>query len=167
MPDQPDPIAKDDMKKLKYLREKRKPFEALWQDIADYIVPHRTDIAQTAQPGQQQDIKIYNSKGIEALDLAADGLHGYMMSPALQWYKLRMARREFNEMADDQKKTHIDNLRINNLLRQQMEDLKQRDNKLCNKENEIANLSAALESRKSDFDQKLKIISDRERNIIC
>lgn len=100
MPTEPNELAKEVQRKLKHLKEKRKPWESLWQDIADYVVPHRRDILQTAPHGEQQDVKIYNSKAIEALDLFADGLHGYMISPALQWFKLRMAKKALNDNSE-------------------------------------------------------------------
>lgn len=80
-------------RRFTYLQQKRNPWDTgLWQDIADYVIPVREDMKGNQQPGQIKATKIYDGTAVSALNLFADGLHGYMISPAIQWFNLRLPR---------------------------------------------------------------------------
>lgn len=85
--------AQEIKKRFKYLETNRSYFDTgLWQDIADYVIPIREDLKGDRQPGQIRATKIYDGTAVSALNLFADGLHGYMISPSIQWFTLRLPR---------------------------------------------------------------------------
>lgn len=80
-------------KRFKYLEQKRSYFDTgIWQDIADYVIPIREDLKGNQQPGRIIATKIYDGTAVSALNLFADGLHGYMISPSIRWFTLRLPR---------------------------------------------------------------------------
>ena len=80
-------------RRFKYLEDQRRYWDSgIWQDIADYVIPIREDLQGNKQPGQIRATKIYDGTAVEALNLFADGLHGYMISPSIKWFTLRLPR---------------------------------------------------------------------------
>ena len=81
-------------KHFSYLEKERSNWSSgIWQDIADYVCPIREDLQGTDQAGKIQGIKAYDGTAIYAVNLAADGTHGYMINPATEWLDLRLPRR--------------------------------------------------------------------------
>ncbi|MDP2218550.1 MAG: portal protein [Methanolobus sp.] len=96
-------------RRFSYLETKRKPWEALWQEIADYVAPIREDLRETDREGKLQGTKIYDGTAVYALNLFADGLHGYMINPSSLWFVRRLPR-------------HLRHLEDNPEVRQWLED---------------------------------------------
>ena len=93
-----DQQAKTIIQRLKQLLEEiRKPWELIWKDVAEYVVPIRSDIEQSGKEGERRGTRVYNGTAISALQLFADGMHGYLISPSIQWFRLRMADASQNE----------------------------------------------------------------------
>ncbi len=88
------------LKRQHHLEEIRRPWQALWQEIADHVLPLRSDLAGTAPGGQRQDTRIYDGTALSALNLFADGMHGYLVSPALRWFRLRMPDDALNDVPE-------------------------------------------------------------------
>lgn len=85
--------AKDLKKKFTYLETQRSYWDkGIWQDICDYVIPIREDLQGLDVPGKIQGTKIYDGTAVSALNLFADGLHGYMISPAIKWFNFRLPR---------------------------------------------------------------------------
>jgi len=80
------------------LEKDKQPWEALLQDVADYVNPVREDIKGNIQSGSKQGIKIYDGTAVSAAVLATDGIHGYHVSPAFQWFKYVMNRLNLNNL---------------------------------------------------------------------
>jgi hypothetical protein len=70
----------------------RQPYEAVWQDIADNVVPHRTQFNQVRPTNKAliNDIKIYDGTPVAALNLYASGSQGYLLSSSYKWFSLRI-----------------------------------------------------------------------------
>ena len=75
-------------------------FNDRMQEAADYVAPHREDILGTRQPGEKKGTKIYDGTAQGAAVLAADGIHGYHVSPAFPWFKYVVNRKEVNQIHD-------------------------------------------------------------------
>lgn len=75
-------------------------FNDRMQDVADYVCPHRDDIRGTLQKGSKKGTKIYDGTAVGAAVLAADGIHGYHVSPAFPWFKYQMNRKEVNKIPE-------------------------------------------------------------------
>lgn len=80
-------------KHFSYLEKDRSVWDrGLWQEIADYVCPIREDLQTTDQKGKIQGTKTYDGTAVYAVNLAADGTHGYMINPATQWFTLQLPR---------------------------------------------------------------------------
>jgi hypothetical protein len=90
--------AKDIMLRLKQLEDIRRPWEGMWEEIIDYVIPRLGDIRGSQEKGQKHGQKVYDGTAITALELLADGFHGYLVSPSMQWFRLRMANRLLEEI---------------------------------------------------------------------
>ncbi len=76
-----------------YLESERKYWDTgIWQDIADYVTPIREDLQGNQPQGTIQGTKAYDGTAIYAVNLAADGTHGYMYDPASMWFDMRLPR---------------------------------------------------------------------------
>lgn len=88
------------IRRQKELADIRLPWESLWQEIADYVIPRRYNIKGTQAKGKKTSELIYDGTPIMALQLLADGLHGYLVSPAIQWFRLKMANNMLGEIPE-------------------------------------------------------------------
>jgi len=79
--------GKDLLKKISQLKNLRTPWEPLWQDIADFIVPRRS-LHEVDSNGKMPEVKLYDETALESLQLLADGFQGHLVSPATAWFKL-------------------------------------------------------------------------------
>lgn len=75
-------------------------FNDRMQDVADFVCPHRDDIRGTLQKGAQKGSKIFDGTAVGAAVLAADGIHGYHVSPAFPWFKYVMNKKKVNDIKE-------------------------------------------------------------------
>jgi hypothetical protein len=75
-------------------------FNDRFQEVADFVAPHREDILGTLQRGERKARKIYDGTAVSAAVLATDGIHGYHVSPAFPWFRYSMNRKEVNKIAE-------------------------------------------------------------------
>lgn len=83
-----------------FLEARRKPWERLWHDATRFLLPHREDILGDEEKGRRQATDIYDGTGVNALQLFVDGLHGYMVSPAIEWFRMKMSQEELNDILE-------------------------------------------------------------------
>lgn len=78
----------------KHLVTYRSPWDkGIWKDIAENILPSREDMRKMMQRGERKAKKIYDSSPMVYLNIYADGLHGNMINPSIQWFILRLPKR--------------------------------------------------------------------------
>ena len=84
----------------KQFESRRKPWEPDWQKIAELVQPRREALhfSGTKTPGGRSSKKRYDGTPTEALQLLADGLMGYLVSPSLQWFRLKIPQEKINNM---------------------------------------------------------------------
>lgn len=84
--------------KFKSLESNRQTWEDEYEEISDYVFPRRSNWdnwdGEARRPGQE----IYDGTPIGALNLLANGLVGYLVSPATRWFKLRLPTEEYNNL---------------------------------------------------------------------
>ncbi len=85
--------AKRVKKHYELLKLKRSNWDTLWQEIADYVLPLREDMQENEPKGKKKGAKTYDGTAVSALNIARDGIHGNMMSPALKWFQNRLPNR--------------------------------------------------------------------------
>lgn len=87
-------------KRFDTLKSNRGTWEEHWQDVAEYIFPRRADFNVANTAGNKRMSRIYDSTGIQSLELLASGLHGMATNPASRWFSLKLADKELNEIDD-------------------------------------------------------------------
>ena len=91
--------AQSYIKRYEELRGDRRNWEHHWQEVAEVILPRRTDIVGSRTPGDKRNLKAIDSTGIIANELLAAGLHGMMTNPASKWFTLRISNQALNQEA--------------------------------------------------------------------
>mgnify|MGYP001582879684 CR=1 FL=1 len=91
-------LAQDLLRKHAALAQKRRMWEPLWQDVADFIIPIRENIDNNRDVGFKFGDKIFDGTAVWACKLMVDGLHGYLLSPAIQWFKLAMENKDLDAL---------------------------------------------------------------------
>jgi hypothetical protein len=79
-------------------KQVRQPWEPLWKDITNYVLPRRSFWDIDATPGKKPATKVFDGTAIAALQLLVDGLLGYLVSPKIKWFRLGMERRELQDV---------------------------------------------------------------------
>ena len=80
--------------KFAELRSKRLPYEMTWEELARYFHPYREDLFSTKPKGLVLGRYLYDPTGVSAVRMLAEGLFGYLMSPALDWFRLEILDNE-------------------------------------------------------------------------
>ena len=96
MPDEA--IEKQVISRQGELEKVRDPFVDLWKECTALGYPARNDWEGTAQTGRNKEYEVYDDTCIKALNIRADGLYGYHVSPAIKWFAERMSEPELNEV---------------------------------------------------------------------
>ena len=84
----------------KKLESERSSFNDRLQDVADFVSPHRDDIRGNTMKGGKQGDKIFDGTAVSAAVLAADGIHGYHVSPAFPWFQYELNRKAANKLPE-------------------------------------------------------------------
>lgn len=92
-----EPIEKQVIKRHGELKAIRDPFVDLWKECTALGYPARNDWEDTAQTGRDKEYDVYDDTCVKALNIRADGLYGYHVSPAIKWFISRMADKELDE----------------------------------------------------------------------
>ena len=100
--------AQSYIKRYEELRDDRRNWEHHWQEIAEVILPRRTDIVGKRTPGDKRNLKAIDSTGIISNELLAAGLHGMMTNPASKWFTLRLSNADLN--AEDEVKLWLESV---------------------------------------------------------
>jgi hypothetical protein len=83
--------AKDAEKTLTALSLIRQPFEATIDEVIKFVHHARRKITEKdAQKGLKGGLDVYDGTALSALNLLADGLHGYLVAPSLRWFSLTL-----------------------------------------------------------------------------
>jgi len=69
-------------------------WRTLWQDVADYIIPKRSNILTKSSPGTKQTTKLYDSTAIHANELLAASMKQAITPSNIQWFSLRIRNEE-------------------------------------------------------------------------
>lgn len=96
-------LIKQILKKQHQAEKERENYEGIWDDVADFGVSRRAGFVTKLQEGKRRGSKIYDGTPASALKLWVDGIQGYYISRALEWFNYRIAGRglEFLNENDD------------------------------------------------------------------
>lgn len=91
-------LAKQILSRQNHLENLRANYTDRWQEVADFVCPYRDDIRGNLVKGEAKGKKIFDGTAVSAAVLAADGIHGYHVSPAFPWFKYQMNRKQVNKI---------------------------------------------------------------------
>lgn len=91
----PDKKAEKIKQEFEMLKQERIPVDNLRQDIANYLFPLREDFVNnpTYNIDRRKGNNIFDGTPSSALNLASDGILGYMVSPSMKWFAQRLPSR--------------------------------------------------------------------------
>ena len=99
-------LSKDLKDNLSQLMSKRSNWEAHWQEIADLMLPRKSDIVKENVRGGKRNLQVFDASATHALELLASSLHGMLTSSANRWFNLRFKETQINE--NDEAKEWLD-----------------------------------------------------------
>jgi hypothetical protein len=88
------------VKKWERLYNRDANYRILCQDVADYIIPRRSNIITQLSPGMKQTTKLYDSTAIHANELLAASMKQAITPANSQWFSLRIRNEELMENTD-------------------------------------------------------------------
>jgi hypothetical protein len=78
------------LEKWEDMEQDTRMWRPLWQEVADYTFPERSNIQVTRHPSQQRTLKMLDSTAMHAKNLLAASMQGALTSSAFQWFGLRI-----------------------------------------------------------------------------
>ena len=82
---------------LSRLMDRRSTWETHWQEVADLIIPRKSDIVDNKVKGDKRHLEVFDATAIHSLELLASSLHGMLTSSANRWFDLRFKEAAVNE----------------------------------------------------------------------
>jgi hypothetical protein len=74
------------------LEQIRAPWETFYQGVAEISNIVREDYLYDLEQNVKIGTHLYDGTPLSAINLFADGLHGYMVSPSIPWFRLALPR---------------------------------------------------------------------------
>ena len=82
---------------LSRLMDRRSNWETHWQEVADLVIPRKSDIIDHKVKGDKRHLEVFDATAIHSLELLASSLHGMLTSSANRWFSLRFKESILNE----------------------------------------------------------------------
>lgn len=83
------------------LEEIRANYEPVWNDVASFGCSRHPDFQKKQQEGKKRKTEIYDGTPESALKLWVDGIQGYHISRALEWFNYRIGGQQFRFLNED------------------------------------------------------------------
>ena len=90
-------LARELKDNLSRLQTKRQNWESHWQEVADYMLPRKSDINKERSKGDKRNVQIFDSTAVHSLELLSSSLHGMLTSQANRWFQLRYKEAILND----------------------------------------------------------------------
>lgn len=74
--------------RLEELKQIRRPWETVWQEVANFVAPRREHMEVWESTTKKTGERMYDGTPLSAAEMMADGLQGYLVSPAFNWFTL-------------------------------------------------------------------------------
>jgi hypothetical protein len=75
-------------KRFDSLKADRSVFESHWQEVFEYVLPHKAEVTVKRTPGDKRNHEILDNTAIQANELLAGFLHGFLTNPSEKWFEL-------------------------------------------------------------------------------
>lgn len=83
-------------------------WESEWQQIAEYVVPRKSEVTVFRSKGAKRTEKLFDSTAIHSNDLLAASLQGTLTNTATLWFSLKTSDEKLND--DNEVKMWLDNV---------------------------------------------------------
>ena len=100
-------FAKDLVNRLNYLETYRKYWNTHYQELADYMLPEKSDIVKKRSRGEKRTENIFDGTAGMSVDLLSSALHGMLTSGATPWFHLDI--KDENIGRDDEVREFLEN----------------------------------------------------------
>jgi len=84
------------IRRLNNLKEARKPYEADWKDIAQYLYPRREFLDLKPTQGTRAGTYIYDTAPVDYFNKLTNGFQGYMVSASIDWFDMVFVKDDLN-----------------------------------------------------------------------
>lgn len=88
------------IKLFEKLKAERGVIEEHWQELADYFLPIKATITDKKTPGDKLGTVLYDSTGLDSVNVFSAGLNSYLTNPASKWFNLGLKDKELSESQD-------------------------------------------------------------------
>ena len=72
----------------------------LMQEIAERVIPHKSNISKLLSPGERQTREIFDSTAIDGAQTLAASIHGTLTPSTQPWLSIRIRQEDLNELAE-------------------------------------------------------------------
>ena len=86
----------DLIKRFDYAKSRRDNWDTHYQELADYMLPRKSDIVKKRSRGEKRMELIYDGTALQAIDLMAAFLHGMLTSGSAPWFHLDLKDEDIN-----------------------------------------------------------------------
>lgn len=91
------------LKRFEILNGRRHNWETLWEELATYMLPSKTDFIAEKARGSKRGAEIHDSTAVHAAQILAASLQGTLTSSAQEWFSLRFRNDDLNENTEAKK----------------------------------------------------------------
>ena len=81
-----DPIATQLDKQYEFLKGKRTTWERNWQEIAEYVLPHRSDFTSKRSKGEERLEMAFEGTAMRLLKRFASNIHNVFTPMGAEWW---------------------------------------------------------------------------------
>ena len=89
-------LTKKLLSRFDRLAGQRQNWETHWQEVADYMMPRKSDVTKKRSRGDKRMELIFDSSPLQSLELLAASLHGMLTNPSTPWFALRFKQQEID-----------------------------------------------------------------------
>jgi head-to-tail connecting protein len=94
--------ALDVFRQWEQLKTTRSSYEPLWQELARFVAPRKSNILTKLSPGMKFTSGLFDSTAIKANEDLAASIAGALTNPASRWFRLKMRNELLNQDRDTQ-----------------------------------------------------------------
>lgn len=84
----PNELGKSIVRRFKDLQAERQVFDALYQDVSDFVIPRQSNITVRKHAGTIQTQRMFDSTGLQSNRRFASSLQSTLTNPSLRWFDL-------------------------------------------------------------------------------
>ena len=82
-----DPLATSLSKQYEFLKGKRTTWERNWQEIAEYVLPHRSDFTSKRSLGEERLEMAFEGTAMRSLKRFASNIHNVFTPMGAEWFR--------------------------------------------------------------------------------